>query len=272
MATPFNAKSQSVNSLNDKFTLLIHVRLLKAKVLSKGHKWQKILRNDTVKPSLMATFPQWPNPFNGHVFLSWLLIHSLKSSYWKPLHNSHLFTTARKFGPKVAVVERFNCISVACNMPCHWLWRQPLLILTIHVHLCLWDPSHEPFVLPIDGHIAILTGFEGRKKTKLDKSTSWFTLNLSFVRYNNYYNCVRIWHEIRDHRFPKKFVIVCNTLFYHVNEQCRILLFITSWACFVAFLFSDDNGGNENEVVVQNKVEKATVNEKGHLILLYNFK
>lgn len=40
----------------------------------------------------------------------------------------------------------------------------------------------------------------------------------------------------------------------------------------MAFLFSDDNGGNENEVVVQNKVEKATVNEKGHLILLYNFK
>ena len=30
----------------------------------------------------------------------------------KASHNGHLFTTARKFGPKVAVVERFDCISL----------------------------------------------------------------------------------------------------------------------------------------------------------------
>ena len=58
----------------------------------------------------MATSPQRPPLFNGHVSLSRLLILSLTSCYWKPPHNGHLFTTGRSVCPKVAVVKRFDCI------------------------------------------------------------------------------------------------------------------------------------------------------------------
>lgn len=67
------------------------------------------LNYNTVEPPRTATSPQRPHLFNGHVFLSRLLVHSLKSSYGKPSHNGYLFTTGRKFGLKVAVVERFDC-------------------------------------------------------------------------------------------------------------------------------------------------------------------
>ena len=50
---------------------------------------------------LLKTSPQRPPLFNGHVFLSRLLIHSLKSSNWKPPHKSRLSTMARKFWPRV---------------------------------------------------------------------------------------------------------------------------------------------------------------------------
>ena len=64
---------------------------------------------NTVEPPLTATSTQHSPLFNDHISLSQLLIQSLKSSYWEPPHNGHLFTMARKFGSKVAVVERFDC-------------------------------------------------------------------------------------------------------------------------------------------------------------------
>ena len=40
---------------------------------------------------------------SADLFLYRLVIHSLKSSGWKPLHNDHPFTTATKYCPNLVV-------------------------------------------------------------------------------------------------------------------------------------------------------------------------
>ena len=78
---------------------------------------------NTVEPLLMATSPQcmvtslyrpgFRPPASPYIYL-----------FLKPPHNGHLYTTATKCSPKLAIVERFNC-------SCKFLWYVTLYILSV---------------------------------------------------------------------------------------------------------------------------------------------
>ena len=113
----------------------------------------------TVEPPLTATSAQ-PSPlFNGHVFLFRLLIHSLKSSCWKPPHNGHLSSTAVFSCPDFwsihsnPLIENLPITTTSLQRPCFPVpTSDPFTQILFIENLSITATSAQPSPL-FNGHV-----------------------------------------------------------------------------------------------------------------------